>query len=834
MKYLYVIGMLLFTCLFCEAQKKLATITGKVVDDNENAISQTSIIILGNTKGVTTNDSGYFSITVPAEKAFSIVFSHIGFADVQQNYLLAQGEKESITIRMLKSKQTQNAITVIAQSRAEEVSLIKINPKLAYSLPTPTGGIEGLLKIFVGDRNELTSQYNVRGGNYDENLIYVNDFEIYRPYLVSNGQQEGLSFINPQLTQNVYFQLGGFQAKYGDKMSSVLDVQYRKPKQFAGSVYVSLLEQGFHIEGSSKHEKFTYLLGVRNKNNRNLLASQETKGIYQPSSNDLQGLFTYNATKKVQLELLTNISQTKFTLIPEFSQKTTSVFSPLFTANLGLDVYFEGQERDQYNTNMVGFATTIKASKKLKLKFQASAFTDNEKENYDIIGAYVFGERDFDNTKPTFGQIINSLGVGAFQNFARNTLNINVNNISHKGSYDNGKHYLQWGVGYDHTKIDDKINEFELHDSAGYSLPFNPNVLQLKRVLKAKANYSFGRATAYIQDNYSINDSLGLTAQAGIRLNYNSLNQQLLISPRVSLAWKPTKWQKNYIFKLAAGAYAQPPFYRELRRPNGTLNFALKAQQSYHLIAGTDYNFKYNNRPFKLTGEAYYKAMTNVVPYDIDNVRLRYFGENNAKAYATGAEIRLFGELVKDAESWVSIGIMKTRENLDNDFYYNYKNAAGEVITSKTTDRVITDSVQQTVGWLRRPTDRLITFGLFFSDYLATNKNLKVFVNTITGTNMPYNIPGNAKYRNALIIEPYLRIDLGFSALLLDAEKPTRRSHAPFKAFNNVWLNVEIFNLIDRRNQISFLFIKDYANNTFSIPNRLTPRLLNVKLMARF
>jgi hypothetical protein len=820
--------------LFTFAQKKTAVITGTVVDENENAIANVAVVILGKTTGVSTNDSGFFRISVPADKAFAVTFSRVGFREIKQNFLLSAGENEQIRVRMERNNIKQTTVTITAPQRPDELSLIKINPKISFFNPTPLGGIEGLIKVYTGSNNELTSQYSVRGGNYDENLIYVNDFEIFRPYLVSNGQQEGLSFINPQLTQNVYFQLGGFQAKYGDKMSSVLDITYRKPKQFGGSVYISLLEQGIHLEGADKKQKFTYLLGLRNRNNRNLLGSQETKGNYQPSSNDIQAQFTFNPLQKLFFEGLVNFSQTKFTLIPEFSQKTTSVFSPLFSANLGLDVFFEGQERDIYKTGMLGFSATIKPNKKLKLKFLASRFTDDEKENYDILGAYVFGDRDFDRTKPTFGQIINALGVGAFQNYARNTLKIQVLNISHKGSYDYGKHFVQWGLGYDKNNITDQLNEWEMHDSAGYSLPFNPNVLNLKRVLKSGSGFGFDRFTGYLQDNYSIRDSLGLTAQAGVRFNYNSLNNQLLISPRIGIAWKPVHWKRNFIFKLATGVYHQPPFYRELRRPDGRQNFSLKAQQSLQFIAGADYNFQYQERPFKFTAEAYYKSMRNVVPYDVDNVRLRYFGENNAKAYAAGAEFRLFGELVQDAESWISIGIMKTMEDINNDFYYQYKNAAGEIISRNTEDRVVKDSVKQNIGWVRRPTDRLITFGCFFSDYLATNKNLKVYLNTITGTNMPYNIPGNAKYRNALKIEPYLRVDIGFSALLLDADKAKRRSHAPFKAFNNIWLSVEVFNLIDRRNQISFLFIKDYANNTFSIPNRLTPRLLNVKLMGRF
>ncbi len=822
------------TIHFAIAQKKTATINGRIINENEDPIAKASIIILGKTIGVSTNDTGFFTLKVPAEKAFALTITAIGYKEKQQNFLLADGEQETVTIKLNKKTTLSEDVTVVAKKREDEVSLVKLNPKNALTIPTPIGGIESLIKIFVGDNNELTSQYQVRGGNYDENLIYVNDFEIYRPYLVSNGQQEGLSFINPQLASNVYFQLGGFQAKYGDKMSSVLDITYRKPKQFGGSAYISLLEQGIHFEGANKKNNLSYLIGARSRTNSSLLGSQETKGNYQPSSRDVQAQLNYKPSAKFELEGLVNLSQTKFTLIPEFSQKTSSVFSPLFSANLGLDIYFEGQERDIYKTNMFGLATTITPRKNLKLKFLASRFQNNEKENYDIIGAYLFGERDFDNTKPTFGQIVNALGVGAFQNYARNNLNVNVINFSHKGSYDKGNNYLQWGFGFDKNQIADKLNEYEMHDSTGYTLPFNPNLLQARSVLKTSNNFDYNRITGYVQNNYNVGDSSGLTIQAGVRFNYNTLNQQFLVSPRVSAAYKPLNWERNFIFKTAIGAYAQPPFYREMRQPNGVVNTNLKAQQSIHFITGADYNFKRRNRPFKFTAEAYYKTMNNVVPYDIDNVRLRYFGQNNAKAYAMGAEFRLFGELVKDAESWVSLGIMQTKENINNDFYYNYKNAAGQVITSATDDRVVVDSVRQDIGWLRRPTDRLITFGLFFSDYLSTNKNVKVYLNTITGTNMPYNLPNNPKYRNALIVDPYLRVDIGFSALLIDAEKMERRSHAPFKAFKNVWLNVEVFNLIDRRNQISFLFIKDFSNTTFSIPNRLTPRLLNVKLFARW
>jgi hypothetical protein len=347
----------------------------------------------------------------------------------------------------------------------------------------------------------------------------------------------------------------------------------------------------------------------------------------------------------------------------------------------------------------------------------------------------------------------------------------------------------------------------------------------MNKVIKSTANLDVNKFSGYVQDNILFNSGRSsYTLQGGVRFNYNDLNGEFLVSPRVGLSWKPG-WKRDIVFRTAVGAYHQPPFYRELRRYDGTVNSRLKAQGSWQGVAGFDYNFIGFGRPLRLTTEAYYKHMTNVVPYDIDNVRIRYSGENNAKAYATGVEMRLFGEVVKDAESWVSLGFMRTRENLSNDFYKVYSiDSLGKPTDSSTVEG----------GWFRRPTDRTITFGMFFQDYLATNKNFKVYINTLYGTNLPYNIPNNVRYRNALRIEPYIRFDIGFSALLLDGEKSNRRSKSPFRNFDNIWASLEVFNLIDRPNTISYLLIKDFANNTFTLPNRLTPRLINFKIVARW
>jgi hypothetical protein len=817
------IGMLLSLNSF--SQKKSAFVSGKVLDEDERPLANVSVVILGRQSGIITNDTGYFRLQVPAERAFAIIFTYTGRQPEQKNFLLNENEEEYVSIRLERSSDTLQAVTITDQRDRTEVGLIRPNPKSVLNLPSVTTGVESLIKIFVGSNNELTSQYSVRGGSYDENLIYVNDFEVFRPYLVRNGQQEGLSFINPEMVRNINFYNGGFQAKYGDKMSSVLDIQYKRPKKFGGSAYLGLLEQGVHVEGITANDRLGYLIGVRNRSNRNLLSRQETQGNYIPSSADVQALITYQVTTRWQAEFFGNFSQSKFSLNPEFSQLTTSVFSPFFTANLGLDIFFAGQERDQYRTNMIGVSIINQVNNRLRLKWMVSRFENDERENVDIQGAYLFGDRDFDQSRPTYGSIVNPLGAGVFQNFARNKLNIENWNVSHKGNHERGKHAYQWGLAYDKTLINDKLNEWEFQDSAGYSLPFHTDMLRISKVIKSTADLDVNKFSGFLQDNIRFGDSLNAyTISAGVRINYNSLNEEMLVSPRLAASWKPN-WKRDIIFRAAAGAYHQPPFYRELRRYDGTVNSDVKAQKSWQGVLGFDYNFTGWGRPMRWTTEAYFKSMTDVVPYDIDNVRTRYFGENSAKAYAAGIEMRLYGELVKDAESWISLGIMNTKEDIKDDIYKDYTlNEFNEPIDSITLEK----------GWVRRPTDRRITFGMFFQDYLATNKNFKMYLNLLYGSNLPYNIPNNVKYRNGLEIPAYIRADIGFSALLLDSDRGKRRSHSPFRGFDNIWASLEVFNIIDRDNTISYLLIKDFSNTTYTMPQRLTPRLVNFKIVARW
>ncbi|WP_246185934.1 TonB-dependent receptor [Phnomibacter ginsenosidimutans] len=824
--------MLLFFCGPLLAQQ--ASIAGKIMNEKAEPMAGVSVVVLGNTSGVTSNDSGRFVINVRSGRAIALVFSYAGYQTQQLRFLLNPGEQENIFVRMEPGRSELTPVEVTSKKDRREAGLVSINPKFITQNPSPITGVESMIKVLVGSNNELSSQYNVRGGSYDENLIYVNDFEVFKPYLIRNGQQEGLSFINPELVRNVNFYNGGFQARYGDKMSSVLDVQYKKPTAFKGSAYVGLLEQGLHAEGTAAKSKVTYLLGVRNRNLRNLLSAQETKGNYQPSSNDLQAVISYAPNKKWQLDMVGNLSSTRFDLEPQESQQTTSVFTSQFAANLGLDIFFTGKEVDKYNTRMLGLSATHQVNDKLKLKGMLSYFNNKEAENINIAGSYLFGERDFDKASSTFGLIANPLGAGVFLNYARNELDVQVLNATLKGSYDKGQHYWQFGHSVERNTITDALNEFEYQDSAGYSLPNNAGPLLVFRNLKGDATIEAWRMNGYVQDNIAFKKNNGLNLQAGLRYNYNNLNNELLLSPRVGVSYTPLQWKRDVIFKGSAGLYHQPPFYREMRRPDGSVNTDLKAQRSWQVSGGLDYAFKMMQRPFRLSAEAYYKNMWNVVTYDIDNVRLRYAGENNAKAYAYGVEGRLFGELVKDAESWLSVGFMKSMENIDGDFYHDYYNRNGELITANTQDQVATDSTRMDVGWLRRPTDRRINIGLFFSDYLTTNKNFRVHTQLLYGSNLPYNIPGSVRYRNALEIPSYFRVDMGFSYLLVGGDKSLRRSHDPFRNIESMLLSLEVFNLLDRANTISYALIKDFDNNSFAIPNRLTPRLVNIKLTVRW
>jgi CarboxypepD_reg-like domain/TonB-dependent Receptor Plug Domain len=791
---------------------------GIIVDSNGKAVSNATVRAIDYELGNTTNEQGEFSLEIPADTYVEVWFSKIGYATKKISYRLQKNETKNILIQLINSRTTIKGITKRASKNRVEAGNVLINVQQASIMPSTIGGVEGLLKVFLsGNNNELTSQYNVRGGNFDENLVYINDFEVYRPFLVRSGQQEGLSVINSDLVQSVNFSTGGFQSKYGDKMSSVLDVQYRKPKKIGGSFTSSLLGASAHLEGTNKNERLKYLVGLRQKSNQYLLGAQQTSGVYLPSFTDAQVMLQYDISKKWNVNIFGNYARNRFEFVPE---ELTSTFG-LIQRAYKLKVFYTGGEQDKFDSKFGGVSFTKNVNEKLSLKFLASGFNTNEFETYDLRGEYFLTEIETDLGKESFGQDKASLGTGIIHQFARNYLSVNSLNVGHKGSYDAEKHFLQWGLNTQFIYINDQLNEWERRDSAGFSQPTSETELLMSRVYKSKNIFNYQVLSGFFQDNYGFkNNNVSLTY--GLRFNYNFLNKELLLSPRVQASWKPKSWKKDAVLRTALGLYQQPPFYREMRNYDGVVNTDLLAQKSAHFVVGTDYNFKAWNRPFRLTAETYYKKMWDLVPYEYDNVRIRYWGRNASMGYAVGTELRIYGDIVKDAESWISLGVMKTAEDIKDDKVYQYN-----------SQRVIIDSSYP--GFVPRPTDSRFTLGMFFQDYFPNNKNIKVHLSGMYGTGLPFGPPDLNRAGDTLRLPPYRRVDIGFSTLLIDGEKNKKPYYSLFHRTKSIWLSAEVFNLLGIRNTISYTWIQDRSSaRTYAVPNRLTNRLLNMKLIVKF
>lgn len=806
---------LLLITLTAAAQQ--ARLTGMIKDEQGKPIELVTVAVEGTGLGTITKPDGTYELNVPPGTRQTIVFDYMGISIERKAVTLTANEHRVLDMVFSRKENMLDEVIKRDDRTKTEIGAIQIDASKAGLLPSTIGGIEGILKTFVGTNNELTSQYTVRGGNYDENLVYVNDFEVYRPFLTRSGQQEGLSFINADLVSNVYFSVGGFQARYGDKMSSVLDVNYKRPEKFGGSVMLSLLGANLHLEGATRDKKLTYLVGLRQKSNQYLLQAQPTKGVYNPSFTDVQANVNYRPNDKWEVDILANYARNRFTFYPERSVSTFGVINKAFK----LETYFNGGEIDQFDSRFGGISAAYKSNKRLKLKLLVSGFQTDERETYDIHGEYLLGEIETDLGKENFGQTKTYLGTGIIHTYARNYLKVNMGNVGHRGFYDANKHFISWGLDANYISVNDQLREWERRDSAGFTQPYLQDSLVMMRFYKSRADFSYMRYGGFIQDNFHFHDSLDLTISAGLRFNYNELNGEFILSPRVQMAYSPN-WKREVIFKIAGGMYAQPPVYREMRDLDGNVNKNLKAQKSLHFVAGTDYNFKMYNRPFKLTTEVYYKKLTDLVPYEYDNVRIRYFGQNSAVGYAYGGEVRLFGDLVKDATSWVSVGVMKTAEDVLNDKIV-YKNTSGA------------DSATVYPGYIPRPTDQRFMLGLYMEDYLPTNKNFKVHLNFMYATGLPFGPPDKQRYADTLRLPDYRRVDIGFAALLWDGARKERPAHSFFKNFNHVWLSLEVFNLLGIQNTLSYTFIQDQTTGReYAVPNRLTSRLLNVKLAIDF
>jgi len=789
---------------------QVATITGSVKDLQGNAISNVSIQILD--KGTTTDKRGEFQFQVSVSQEITITFKHIGFTTLIQKISVEPAENKRLYIVLSPKVETIDEVEIKShKNEVEGITGIKV--ETIQNLSSANSSIESTLKIIglgTSSDNELSTQYKVRGGNYDENLVYVNGIEVYRPFLVRSGQQEGLSFVNVDMTQNVKFSSGGFQAKYGDKLSSVLDISYRKPTEFGVRAELSLLGANATFDGASKNKKTTALIGLRYRDNSLLVENKDINTNYKPRFIDIQSYFTHQINPKFSLDFLGTYSINDYNYVPTSRQtKFGTLQEPL-----ELIVNYYGQENDEYLTAFGALSANYLLSEAWKINITTSVFNTQEEEYFDIEAFYALGAPDADAGTDEYGETEFAEGIGSQLNHSRNALDALIGNMQVKASYFKNQNKFEFGARYQLENIKDRLVEWEFIDSAGFSIrPPNhiPNEQPYEafegpivpyQSIRASNTTDIQRLTAFAQWNrksewneHEIWTSIGLRF---IQWNLNNTKQAIL-SPRAQIALKPD-WEKDILFRLSGGRYVQPPFYKELRDISGVVNETVEAQKSIHIVLGTDYSFKLWGRPFKLVTEAYYKHITDVNPYTLDNVRIRYLATNNAEAFATGLDLRINGEFVPGTESWFSFSYLNTQENIDNQ------------------------------GYIPRPSDQRLKFSLLFQDYVPNMPQLKMYMNLVYNTGVPGGSPTYADpYDFQSRLGAYKRADLGIFYILKDAEKQSNKKWLkPFKEFS---VGGEIFNMFDMQNAITNTWVRDvYSKQMYGIKNYMTGRIFNVKL----
>lgn len=815
--------MLFFSAL---VSAQTARVKGIILNENNQPVEQVNVSAEG--KSTQTNANGYYQLTVPAGKKIQLVFTHISLKKTIANIQLNPNEDYEFNVVMNDKAEQMGEVVVTAKNRKRVQGITTLEPQVIRKIPGANAGVENLLKSLPGvsSNNELSTQYAVRGGNYDENLVYVNEIEVYRPFLIRSGQQEGLSFTNTDLVQNVDFSAGGFQAKYGDKLSSVLDITYRRPTKFGATFDASYLGGAASVDLVSKNQKWTAITGVRYRDNSLLVKSQETQTNYHPTFADVQTYVTYTPNTRWQHSFLGNISQNKYDYQPLTRQTNFGTIAE----PIALQVFYQGQEKDRYQTLFGAYKSVFNVNEQFTLKFIGSAYHTLEQEYFDIFAQYALGQVDGNLGSETFGDVVYSRAIGTQLNHARNDLDALIVNAEVKGFHDiKKKHQVEWGFKYTREDIRDRLIEWEVIDSAGFSInpprlpsgyvppsndqPYNSFVGPLLPYQNVRAkNYAvINRFSAYGQwsmkgsiGNHQVWYNAGLRAQqwqvSGDNINGKS---QVVVSPRAQFAIKPD-WEKDMLFRISGGLYYQPPFYRELRNALGEVLPDVKAQASYHIVLGNDYSFLMWGRPFKMVTEAYYKGLNDVNPYTIDNVRIRYAANNNATAFAQGLDVRLNGEFVPGTESWFSFSYMKTKENTDGK------------------------------GDIARPTDQRFKFAALFQDYMPNLPSVKIYLNLVYNTGLPGGSPSYADpYDYQSRLRDYRRADVGFSYVFTE-KNPQRPEKHWLRKFNDLSVGFEIFNMFNNQNAITNTWVRDvYTKSQYGIPNYLTTRVFNFKISAK-
>ncbi len=787
----------LISFTFALAQQKERILVGKILDAEQNPVNNVNIVIEGTGFGTISDADGVYKLEIPDDTLDgNIIFSHIQFKEIKIPISSIDFNDEIFVTQLDESMRVLDQVNITEDkltNKNENASTFNLSPVELKFMPSPFQDISSILITLPGvsSNNELSTGYSVRGGNYDENLVYVNNIPVYRPQIITSGQQEGLSFINTDLVRGIEFSSGGWEAKYGDGLASTLNIDYKKPSRTGGSLSIGLLGGSAHIEGSSKNDRFTYLVGARHKSSVYLLNTLETKGEYRPKFTDIQTYLNYDISKKgkkneTEIGVLFSYARNRYLVRPTSRETTFGTFNN----QLRLFVAFDGQEKLTYDTWQGGIRLSHRMTSQWKTHLIVSGTYSREREYYDVEAGYLLCNVDNDPGSGSFNECMSNIGIGTNYYSGRNLLNVRLLNVESRNELIiNDKNSMEFGIGYANHDFDDLLNEYEFIDSADY--------VRITDAVTSENNINYNRIHAYWQNTSYISANQFITY--GFRMLYQDFNKQLLISPRVQYSIKPA-WAKNTFFRASVGLYKQAPFYREFRNNQGEINEDLKAQSSVHTIIGLDHSFTKWGRPFKFITEIYYKYMWDVNPYDIENVRIRYFADNIAKAYATGIDFRVSGEFIPGDESWFSLGILSTKENLETD----------------------------NRGYIPRPSDQRVNLGIFFQDHIPNAPTFKVHLRLLYSTGLPFSPPVNPANRNSFRGSEYQRLDIGFSKMIkfgIEKENPFLKS---------LWITAEILNLTGNQNTISYYWVQDVNSNYYGVPNSLSQRFFNVRMNLNF
>lgn len=769
------------------------TLQGRVTDSNNNPVELATVAVVKQGRVTLTNLKGEFSMLLNSTDSVAVRFSMVGYKTKTRVLRKPKG-KQTLLVQLYDDNNELGEVTITEKKR-QTGTTEQLDVKNATNTPSITGNaVEELIQQQAGvsSHSELSSQYNVRGGSFDENCVYINGVEIYRPFLVRSGQQEGLSIINPDMVKSIGFSTGGFEAKYGDKMSSALDITYKEPKKFEGKVTASMLGASAYVGFSTK--KFSWSNGIRYKTNKYLLGSLDTKGEYSPSFLDYQTYLTYKPNKRWTIELMGDISDNHYNFTPSDRETNFGTMEDVKS----FKVYFDGKEKDLFRTYFGTFSITRNFGENTKLSLIGSAFSTNEQEKYDIQGQYWLTQTETSE----------NLGVGTYMEHARNYLKANVKSIKLAFAHKAKRHEILAGLTYKIEHVDEYSKEYEMRDSSGYNIPHTGEDMKMIYSLNARNKLNANRIEAYMQDTYkfmSAGQHTFFTLNYGLRFSHWNFNRETIISPRVSLSIVPP-FNNNVTFRFATGLYYQAPFFKELKDTTtvegttyATLNKKIKSQRSLHFIAAYDYKFKLNERPYKFTAEAYYKALGNIVPYSVNNVKIVYDASQQCSGHAMGLDMKLYGEFVPGADSWVSFSVMGTKINL------NEKS-------------------------IPMPTDQRYSLNLFFTDYFPGTDKWRMSLKLAFADGLPFGPPHRDLSQQQFRAPAYKRADIGMSYRLFDREKSEKKK----SVFKNVWLGVDCLNLFGINNVNSYYWITDVTSQQYAVPNYLTGRQINAKVSVEF